>query len=66
MAGPSIVWALALLVGVEAYSVLRDICRLTPDGALSVSRWTAATLVQAVLEDRAAPIEQPLAPPEDG
>jgi AcrR family transcriptional regulator len=40
--------ALALVMGVEAYTVLRDVCRLSPEAVLAVMRWAAATLVQAV------------------
>lgn len=48
--------ALAVLVGVEAFTVLRDVCRLAPDAALQVSRWAAATLVRAVLDGGSATV----------
>ena len=41
--------ALALVMGPEAFVVLRDVCHLKPDEAERVSRWAAGALVRAGL-----------------
>ena len=42
--------ALCLTIGGEAFLVLRDVCQLDTDEAVAVSRWAAATLLAAALE----------------
>jgi len=44
-----LVAALCLVVGGEAFTVLRDVCRLTPDEAIDVSTWAAQALLDAGL-----------------
>ncbi len=43
--------ALALVMGPEAFVVLRDVCHLKPDEAERVSRWAAGALVRAGLRE---------------
>lgn len=42
--------ALALTLGVEALIVMKDVCQLDDDEALSVLRWAATTLLKAGLK----------------
>jgi len=42
-----LVAALALLTGIEAMSVLREVCQLSEDEALAVTEWAAETLIDA-------------------
>jgi hypothetical protein len=41
--------ALSLCLGVEAFTVMRDVCRLDDDEALAVVRWAAGALLDAAL-----------------
>lgn len=43
--------ALALLCGIEALVVARDVCQCTPREAEDVSRWAAQALLRAALEE---------------
>jgi len=45
--------ALCLVTGGEAYTVLRDVCRLEPDEAIAVAHWAAQVLLTAGLQDKA-------------
>jgi AcrR family transcriptional regulator len=42
--------ALCLVMGGEAFTVLRDVCRLDPDQAIGVASWAAQALLTAGLE----------------
>jgi AcrR family transcriptional regulator len=42
--------ALCLVMGGEAFTVLRDVCRLDPDEAIAVASWAAQTLLTAGLQ----------------
>lgn len=42
--------ALCLVMGGEAFTVLRDVCRLDPDQAIAVAHWAAEALLTAGLE----------------
>jgi len=44
--------ALCLVAGGEAIEVLRDVCRLEPEEALAVTRWTADAILAAALGQR--------------
>jgi hypothetical protein len=41
--------ALCLVLGAEAFTVLRDVCRLDPDEAVAVTTWAAEVLLNAGL-----------------
>jgi AcrR family transcriptional regulator len=41
--------ALCLVMGVEAITVLRDVCHLDPDEAVTVAHWAAETMLTAAL-----------------
>jgi AcrR family transcriptional regulator len=43
--------ALALTLGIESIVVMKDVCGLDDADALSVLRWAATTLLQAVLDE---------------
>lgn len=43
--------ALCLVMGGEAFTVLRDVCQLDPDEAVSVANWAARALLTAGLGD---------------
>lgn len=42
--------ALCLVMGGEAFTVLRDVCRLEPDQAIAVANWAAQALLNAGLK----------------
>jgi len=42
--------ALCLVMGGEAYTVLRDVCRLEPDDAIATANWAARALLAAALQ----------------
>jgi len=46
-----LVASLALCGGIEALLVLRDICRLPPQEAIAVSRWTAQSLLKQTIRE---------------
>jgi hypothetical protein len=50
-----LVASLSVLAGMEAISVLFDICRLTAEDALAVTEWAARALVASAL----AEVERP-------
>ncbi len=41
--------ALCLVMGGEAFTVLRDVCHLEPDEAIAVTKWAAEALLTAGL-----------------
>jgi len=43
--------ALCLVMGGEAFTVLRDVCQLDPDDAIAVTNWAARALLAAALRD---------------
>jgi AcrR family transcriptional regulator len=43
--------ALCLVTGGEAFTVLRDVCRLDPDEAIAVTKWAAEALLNAGLPE---------------
>ena len=47
--GRRVVAALSVLAGPEAFTVLRDICGMTPDDALDTAEWIARTVLAATL-----------------
>jgi AcrR family transcriptional regulator len=47
--------ALSLVMGIEAITVLRDVCRLSRDEALDVTRWATEALLAAALHAEPAP-----------
>ena len=42
--------ALCLVMGGEAFTVLRDVCQLDPDEAIAVATWAAEALLTAGLQ----------------
>ena len=42
--------ALCLVMGGEAFTVLRDVCRLDPDEAIATANWAARALLAAALQ----------------
>ena len=44
--------ALCLVMGGEAFTVLRDVCGLEPDDAIAVANWAAQALLSAAINDR--------------
>jgi AcrR family transcriptional regulator len=44
--------ALCLVIGGEAFTVLRDVCRLDADQAIGVARWAAQALIAAALDEQ--------------
>lgn len=46
--------ALALTLGIDSVVVMKDVCQLDDEEALDVLRWTATTILHAVLERSAA------------
>lgn len=42
--------ALCLVMGGEAFTVLRDVCKLDADEAIAVANWAARVLLDAVIE----------------
>ena len=42
--------ALCLVMGGEAFTVLRDVCQLDPDEAIAVANWAARALLAAALQ----------------
>jgi AcrR family transcriptional regulator len=43
--------ALCLVMGGEAYTVLRDVCQLDPDDAIAVANWAARALLAGALHE---------------
>ncbi len=50
-----LVHATAVVIGIEARIVLRDICGLDNDQILDTERWAAKALLSAALDDRSRP-----------
>jgi hypothetical protein len=47
--------ALALTLGIDAFVVMKDVCRLDDDEALATLRWAATALLRAGLDEERAP-----------
>lgn len=53
---------LAMVMGIEAYVVARDICQLAPADAQHVMRWAATTLLEAAQSEDLAAAPLPVSP----
>ncbi len=54
--------ALALTLGIDSVVIMKDVCGLDDDEALAALRWTAITLLRAVLDEHLL-LTAPSAPP---